>query len=509
MFVVTLMIVWHSASMLDANPKGAEMTENIAVHNSLDELSLLKGRVKELEEKLDDLRKETDMRTKSVEIHRNEISEETQSENLNSQNGVQNVSNKLQVKYHDDSKSKSSKDTPIVRDISIQGLSRFIKGHPLELEHTKRQQAVVAAFKHAWKGYKDHAWGFDELKPLSKGHHTWFDLGLTLVDSLDTMWLMGLKEEFQEARDWVANKMIIQQNRDVNLFETTIRVLGGLLTAYHFTDDHIFLDKAKQLGDCLLPAFHSQSGVPFSDVNLRTGDAHPPRWGSDSSVSEVTTLQLEFRDLTHITGDVKYQEAVDRVMEKVQAQPKTDSLVPLYINAQTGQLRSGVLTFGARADSYYEYLLKQWLQSGKKENKFRDWYLSSMDGMKKHLLRQSEPSKFTFVGEEVNGRFHPKMDHLVCFIAGTLALGAHNGAPNEHLQIAKELTRTCYQMYAEMDTGLSPEIVYFNMNPGIGGKDITVKVILVTYFVILMFSFFYSQQMFLAYCDQKQLNHFS
>ena len=97
----------------------------------------------------------------------------------------------------------------------------------------------------------------------------------------------------------------------------------------------------------------------------------------------------------------------------------------------------------------------------------------------------------------------------MCFIAGTLALGAHNGAPNEHLQIAKELTRTCYQMYAEMDTGLSPEIVYFNMNPGIGGKDITVKVILVTYFVILMFSFFYSQQMFLAYCDQKQLNHFS
>lgn len=57
-------------------------------------------------------------------------------------------------------------------------------------------------------------------------------------------------------------------------------------------------------------------------------------------------------------------------MEIVQGQPKTDGLVPLYINAQTGQLRPGVLTFGARADSYYEYLLKQWLQSGKKENKY-------------------------------------------------------------------------------------------------------------------------------------------
>ena len=68
-------------------------------------------------------------------------------------------------------------------------------------------------------------------------------------------------------------------------------------------------------------------------------------------------------------------------------------------------------------------------------------------------------------------------DHLVCFIAGTLALGAQNGAPEEHLQIAKELIRTCYQTYEQMATGLSPEIVYFNLNPGVGGKDIIVKVI--------------------------------
>lgn len=62
-------------------------------------------------------------------------------------------------------------------------------------------------------------------------------------------------------------------------------------------------------------------------------------------------------------------------METVQAQPKTDNLVPLYINAQTGQLRPGTLTFGARADSYYEYLLKQWLQSGKKESKYDHYHV--------------------------------------------------------------------------------------------------------------------------------------
>lgn len=237
LFVVTLVIVWHSAPMLDANSKGAEMTENFVVHNYLDELNVLKKRVKELEVEYEKLKQE-----------KTEIVEEKQNEkfNLPLHKGLQNFSNELQVKNNDEHKpvAKISEDTAVTHGVSIHDPLRFRKGLPLQLEHTERQKAVVTAFKHAWKGYKDHAWGRDELKPVSRGHNTWFDLGLTMVDSLDTMWLMGLKEEFQEARDWVANKLIIEQNRDVNLFETTIRVLGGLLSAYHFTDDHIFLEKA-------------------------------------------------------------------------------------------------------------------------------------------------------------------------------------------------------------------------------------------------------------------------
>lgn len=242
--------MWHSAPVLDASSKGAEITQNIAAHNSLDEITLLKERVKELEVKLDNLKQETNIRTKMMEGKQNEIVERKENEILKSLNrGLQNVSDELQVKYNDGTTKsviKDSRDTPIAHDISSprDHFSRFKKGLPLQLEHTEHQKAVVTAFKHAWKGYKNYAWGFDELKPLSKGYNTWFDLGLTLVDSLDTMWLMGLKEEFQEARDWVANKLIIEQNRDVNLFETTIRVLGGLLTAFHFTDDQIFLEKA-------------------------------------------------------------------------------------------------------------------------------------------------------------------------------------------------------------------------------------------------------------------------
>ena len=117
-------------------------------------------------------------------------------------------------------------------------------GQPLQLKHTDRQKAVVEAFLHAWKAYKKYAWGKDELQPISKGSNEWFNLGLTLVDALDTMWLMGLSDEFEEARNWVEKEMIIGVDKDVNLFETTIRVLGGLLSTYHLTQDKLFFERA-------------------------------------------------------------------------------------------------------------------------------------------------------------------------------------------------------------------------------------------------------------------------
>ncbi|MEQ2181488.1 Endoplasmic reticulum mannosyl-oligosaccharide 1,2-alpha-mannosidase [Goodea atripinnis] len=155
---------------------------------------------------------------------------------------------------------------------------------------TDRLEAVRDAFKHAWKAYKEYAWGHDELKPISKSFSEWFGLGLTLIDSLDTMWILGLKEggKFAEARSWVEKELSFDKNVDVNLFETTIRILGGLLSCYHLTGDQLFLDKAV-------------------NVNIGKGTAHPPRWTSDSTLAEVTSIQLEFRELSHLTQDPQYQ----------------------------------------------------------------------------------------------------------------------------------------------------------------------------------------------------------
>lgn len=90
-----------------------------------------------------------------------------------------------------------------------------------------RQKGVIDVFLHAWKGYRKFAWGHDELKPVSRSFSEWFGLGLTLIDALDTMWILGLRKEFEEARKWVSKKLHFEKDVDVNLFESTIRILGA------------------------------------------------------------------------------------------------------------------------------------------------------------------------------------------------------------------------------------------------------------------------------------------
>ncbi|KAK6305189.1 endoplasmic reticulum mannosyl-oligosaccharide 1,2-alpha-mannosidase-like [Coregonus clupeaformis] len=347
---------------------------------------------------------------------------------------------------------------------------------PVSVKPVDRLETVREAFRHAWKGYKEFAWGHDELKPVSKSYGEWFGLGLTLIDALDTMWILGLKEEFEEARKWVETELSFSKNVDVNLFESTIRILGGLLSTYHLTGDEMFLEKAKDIGLRLMPAFKTPSKIPFSDVNIGKGTAHPPRWTSDSTLAEVTSVQLEFRELSRLTQDPQYQEVVNEVMRLVHKLPgKHDGLVPMFINTNSGQFtHKGVFTLGARADSYYEYLLKQWIQGGKTEPDLLEDYLEAIEGVKKHLLRTTGPRKLTFVGELNHNRFNPKMDHLVCFLPGTLALGAHNGLPEDHMELALQLMETCHQMYVQMETGLSPEIAHFNLQP-YDGRDVNVK----------------------------------
>mmetsp|Transcript_212 Transcript_212/g.267 ORF Transcript_212/g.267 Transcript_212/m.267 type:complete len:655 (+) Transcript_212:88-2052(+) len=362
--------------------------------------------------------------------------------------------------------------------------SRKIRFDQLQL--SDRQLEVVDAFLWAWKGYKEYAWGSDELKPLSKSENNWLGLGLTLIDALDTMWIMGLQEEFEDATVWVSTKLDFNKNVGVNVFETTIRVLGGLLSAHHLSGEMVFLDKARIIGEKLSTAFLTPSSIPWSDVNLLKEQGFAPE-GVSSCLSEVSTLQLEFRYLSRLTGDQTFSELASKAMDALRKARKnlskdTNAIPPIYLDPTSGQFefRSQTRTLGARADSYYEYLLKQWVLNGRSsdDQHLLEQYNEAVGQILKHLIKIEEKrdgSSVTFVGEldstgrkkePPNFKYRSKMDHLVCFLPGTLALGHFFGVPKtghiSHLELAKDILDTCMLMYNSTTTLLGPEIAWFS-----------------------------------------------
>jgi endoplasmic reticulum Man9GlcNAc2 1,2-alpha-mannosidase len=341
----------------------------------------------------------------------------------------------------------------------------------------QKRDAVKEEFKWAWEGYKTYAWGLDELHPLSKRGDGGFSMGLTIVDSLDTMLLMDLRDEYIECRNWIQSSLQFKTQHGINLFETTIRILGGLLSAYGLTGDEILKTKATELGDAMLFAFDSPSGYPYGTLDLDKRKAYNPSWaGGGSSISEVGTVQLEFAYLSKITGNPVYESTTDKPIEKLHSHPNNvDGLFHMFINPDTGTIQGSTLTFGARVDSLYEYFLKQWVQSKGEKRMAKDLYDRAMVGMQKHLIAHTKPTGLTYIAEKngAHGEQIGKMDHLVCWVPGMLALGTLDsvggeyGRPSEetkqqHMKLAEELAHTCYEFYRRSPTGLAPEIIRFN-----------------------------------------------
>ena len=136
-------------------------------------------------------------------------------------------------------------------------------------ELQERREKIKGAIKHAWDGYRRRAFGRDSVAPITGRPVGGFDMAVTLVDSLDTLWLVGLRDEFREARDFVAQetnrRKLARPPSTASVFETTIRVLGGLLGAYELSRDAIFATRARQIGDAVYAKIDPATGsVPGS-----------------------------------------------------------------------------------------------------------------------------------------------------------------------------------------------------------------------------------------------------
>ncbi|XP_043273662.1 mannosyl-oligosaccharide 1,2-alpha-mannosidase IA-like isoform X2 [Venturia canescens] len=333
----------------------------------------------------------------------------------------------------------------------------------------ERRNKVKEMMKHGWDNYVRYAWGKNELSPiLKKGHNPNIfgaSMGATIIDAMDTLYIMGLHEEFKEGRDWIAKNLDFNIKGDSSLFETTIRFLGSLLACYALTGDVIFRDKAAQLGERLLPAFQTDTGIPYSLINLATGETKNYGWANSgcSILSEIGTLHLEFTYLSDITGNPVFRNKVENVRKVLNTVEKPKGLYPNYINPQTGQWGQHDMSLGGLGDSFYEYLLKAWIQSGMEDVEARKMWDKAMVAVEKYMIMKS-PSGLLYVSDLKNDRPENKMGHLACFAGGMFALGAktmENDLAKNYMDIAEGLTNTCHESYDRTPTKLGPEVFHF------------------------------------------------
>ena len=340
--------------------------------------------------------------------------------------------------------------------------------------------AVRAEFLHAWNGYKKYAWGHDDLKPLSKGYHDWYaePLLMTPVDALDTMILMGLKDEATDTKNYIIKNLSFDKDISVQNFEVTIRLLGGLLSSYQLTGDKRLLALAEDLGNRLLPVFESPTGLPYRYVNLKTGKVRDAK----TNPAEAGTLLIEFGTLSKLTGRPIFYDKAKRALVAIYQRRSPIGLVGTWIDVETGEWKDTDSHVSGAIDSYYEYLLKCWLLFDDEDCK-RMW-LDSIAAINKYLADEIEldfkrrPDPQLWYGHadmNTGKRSATAYGALDAFFPAVLALSGD-------LERAKRLQKSSMKMW-ELH-GIEPEeINYKTMEVTYPGYPLRPEIVESTYYL--------------------------
>src|SRR5437868_10318702 len=286
-------------------------------------------------------------------------------------------------------------------------------------------QDVRSEVRWAWRNYRNRAWGKDQIKPLSgrfesfplKDHH----LGLSLIEALDTLWLMELDDEFHEGVEWVKSNLHFDVDGEVSVFKTSIRLVDGLLSAYHACGDPVLLAKARDLADRLLPSFAaSPIGIPHRYINIKTGTLR----GRETNPAETGTFLPEFGFLSRATGDNRYRAAAKRALVSMFERRSRIGLLADSIDCITGEWKSRRATIGPPSDSYYEYLWDGWDLLGDRD--CLAMYRACTAAILKHQpLRRGGNLWFANVDFETGKPLDTEQDELGSFYGGLLAQGGN------------------------------------------------------------------------------------
>jgi len=274
----------------------------------------------------------------------------------------------------------------------------------------------------AWRNYVELAFGRDQIKPVSGGAESFLlpngpSLGLSIVEALDTLYLMRLDLELEEGVRWIEKNLHFDIDGEVQVFETNIRMVGGLLAGWLATHNKTLLSLARELADRLLPAFtKSPTGIPYRFVNLRTGAVRDPQ----TFPAELGTYVSEFGTLSRSVGDKRYLDVAKKAAKACFDRRSAIDLVADTIDAETGKWLSRRATIGPPSDSYFEYLYSGWRLFGDAD--FKHWYDSHASAIVKHQAEWVNGQLwFASVDFETGTRIDRHQSELAAFYAGLLA----------------------------------------------------------------------------------------
>uniref|UniRef100_A0A8H7NN03 alpha-1,2-Mannosidase n=1 Tax=Bionectria ochroleuca TaxID=29856 RepID=A0A8H7NN03_BIOOC len=289
----------------------------------------------------------------------------------------------------------------------------------------------------------------DELAPLSgTGKTTFGGWAATLVDSFDTLWIMGLQKEFKEATIAIsAMDFSVTKERGINVFETTIRHLGGLLGAYDLSGEPTLLQKAREVGEMLYVAFDTPNRLPGFWLNFEDARNGRQVAGTNDPSASPASLTLEMTRLSQLTGDPKFYDAADRVirfLDTVQNDTQLPGMWPLTVNFQDETAEGDTFSIGALADSLYEYLPKMHALLGGVDPLYERLYLTSADVVINNLLYRPmvpDNADILIAGDVwVNSQglsLNPDSQHLSCFAGGMFGLGGRLTGNDSHVEVGK------------------------------------------------------------------------
>lgn len=358
------------------------------------------------------------------------------------------------IKKSDDETSSDTDiyntDTPRVNEPARSHL--YANRFPSAPADTEKAEAVKEAFLHGWNAYKSRCWGQDEYIAGSDSCTNHFRGGMTIIDSISTLYIMNLTEEYQKAREFVEKDFA--PSGGWSLFEFIIRYVGGFISAYELTHDKLFLKRAVQCADAIYPLM--EGGRFGGGVHITTtGDTiRASRGGSGGySLADSSTYQLEFTTLSKLTGDPKYVNLAMSTYSSVWRQNPSAGLI------NEGGSSSG-LHVGAGLDSYFEYIIKLYVMTRGVATQFLHKHMQIVRDIREKLLIRSGKNHYAALGVYHSaGDVEYMQEHLATFAAGMIAVGTVKGNPNaeEDLKLAGELATGYAMEYASTATGVGGE----------------------------------------------------